>query len=200
MSLDSRALRVATRASLLRRLRAPQDQEAWSEFYDIYAPLLYRFARRRGLATADAEEIRDQCLEIVTRRMPDFDYDRDQGRFRSWLFTIAHGRIVDLQRLRRPSRLSTAEQQALPDHGPAPQAVWEAEWRHEHLRFAMERARLQVSARTWATFEELLQGRAVPDICADRSINRNQVYKARGRVLAAIRTILHRLDGEPPSA
>lgn len=179
-----------TRTSLLHRVRDPHDTDAWAEFYDLYAPLLYRFARSRGLAACDAEEIRDQCLEILTRRMTTFHYERGRGRFKSWLFTIAHGRVVDLQRLRRPVRLTTDEFKQVPDAVPAPEDRWDAHWKAEHFRYAMERARACVSGRTWAVFEHLLEERPVPDICAELGVNRNQVYKARGRVLQAVRDVL----------
>ena len=39
-----------TRASLIARLSDPEDVEAWEEFVEIYLPLLYRLARRKGPA------------------------------------------------------------------------------------------------------------------------------------------------------
>lgn len=41
-----------TRPSLLLRLRAPQDQQAWAEFVCIYEPLVMRVLRQRGLQDA----------------------------------------------------------------------------------------------------------------------------------------------------
>ena len=43
-----------TRASLIARLAEPADMEAWTEFVEIYLPLLYRLARQKGLQHADA--------------------------------------------------------------------------------------------------------------------------------------------------
>ena len=48
-----------TRKTLLERVRDSSDHEAWTEFYELYAPLIYRYARGRGLPSHDAEEIRD---------------------------------------------------------------------------------------------------------------------------------------------
>lgn len=185
-----------TRASLLQRVRDPEDRDAWLEFYEIYAPLLYRFARGRGLSPSDAEEVRDQCLEVLSRRMPEFDYDRTRGRFKGWLFTMAQARVVDLVRLRRASRLSTDEMRSVADARTDPRQLWEEAWRREHLRFAMDRARLRVSALTWNIFELLLQDVAVPDVCRDLGVNRNQVYKARGRVLTEVRALVAELESE----
>src|SRR5579871_2387028 len=43
-----------TRASLLVRLRDPDDGDAWKEFVRLYASVIYGFARKRGLQDADA--------------------------------------------------------------------------------------------------------------------------------------------------
>ena len=41
---------LQTRPSLLVRLRDPQDRESWQTFLDLYAPLIYGFARKSGVA------------------------------------------------------------------------------------------------------------------------------------------------------
>lgn len=44
-----------TMPSLLVRLRDHRDNRAWSEFVDLYAPLIYAYARKRGLQDAAAD-------------------------------------------------------------------------------------------------------------------------------------------------
>src|SRR5262245_64438036 len=46
-----------TQLSLLARIRDVRDAQAWGEFVDIYAPLVYRLARRHGLQDADAADL-----------------------------------------------------------------------------------------------------------------------------------------------
>jgi RNA polymerase sigma-70 factor (ECF subfamily) len=46
-----------THASLLERLRRPDQPDAWNHFVSLYTPLLYRWARRVGLAGADAADL-----------------------------------------------------------------------------------------------------------------------------------------------
>ena len=86
---------VTTHASLLLRIKNRSDAEAWSEFHALYAPLLYRYARRRGMGREDAEEVRDQCIEVISRKIKDFDYDKEKGGFKNWLYRIASGKVVD---------------------------------------------------------------------------------------------------------
>ena len=46
-----------TRASLLLQIRDGANQAAWQEFVNLYGPVVYGFARKRGLQDADAADI-----------------------------------------------------------------------------------------------------------------------------------------------
>lgn len=189
-----------TSAGLLERLRDPQDSSAWRRFFGLYAPLLFEHARARGLAPADAEEVRDQCWDIVIRRMKDFVYDPARGRFKSWLFKIINARIVDRLRRRRAESLHTGDLAALGGRQSDPVVLWEAQWREEHLRHCFERARTRVSERVFQAFELLLvHDRSVTAVCDELGMNANQVYKAKAQVLQEVRALLAQLDPSEPS-
>ena len=64
-----------TRASLIARLSDADDVEAWQEFVQIYVPLLYRLARRKGLQHADAEETAQEVLISVSRAVHRWELD-----------------------------------------------------------------------------------------------------------------------------
>ena len=53
-----------TRASLLLRVQEA-EAGAWDEFVEIYRPLVYRMARRRGWQDADAQDLAQQVLVKV---------------------------------------------------------------------------------------------------------------------------------------
>ena len=54
-----------TRPSLLVRMRDAHDQQAWADFVRLYAPAIYRFARRKGLQDADASDLTQEVLRSV---------------------------------------------------------------------------------------------------------------------------------------
>src|SRR5262249_62174760 len=78
-----------TRPSLLARLRDPGDERAWREFAAIYAPLVYRLARRKGLQDADAADLTQDVFRAVAAALLRGGYDPGKGPFRGLRFPLA---------------------------------------------------------------------------------------------------------------
>jgi hypothetical protein len=87
-----------TRPSLIARLRDHADRAAWGEFVDLYAPVVFRFARARGLQEADAADLTQEVLRLVATAMPRFDYSPTRGGFRAWLLHITKNRLRTFHR------------------------------------------------------------------------------------------------------
>ena len=90
-----------TLPSLLVRLKDRQDAAAWNTFDRIYRPMLHRFALSFGLDHADTEDIVQQCMSAVQERIATFDYDREKGKFKSWLRIMMNNKIRNLLRDRK---------------------------------------------------------------------------------------------------
>src|SRR3954452_14023800 len=93
-----------TRPSLLVRIRDAADREAWRQFVELYAPLVYRFARRRGLQDADAADHAQDDLHAVARSSERLEYDPHKRTFRGWLFTVARSKLHTFLRRRERQR------------------------------------------------------------------------------------------------
>src|SRR5262249_10636168 len=76
-----------TPATLPERLRHPDAQEAGRRFVDLYPPLLYHWARRTGLAAAEAADLVQDVLTVLVQKLPEFRYDPGKS-FRAWLRTV----------------------------------------------------------------------------------------------------------------
>ncbi len=99
------------------------DDAAWARLYSDLAPVLLGYLRGRG--APDAEDLVGEVWVQVVRHIDGFD--GDERGFRSWVFTIAHRRMIDVRRahLRRPEDLSPAEdlEPALPPAESEPEAL-----------------------------------------------------------------------------
>src|SRR5262249_29156559 len=132
----------ATRLSLLVRLPDAPDDGAWSQFVELYAPLVYGFARKHGLQDADAADLTQDVLQAVSGGIRLLDYDPRRGSFRGWLFTVVRNKLRDfLAAQRRPGRATgdAAAQHRLQEL-PAPVEDQTAWWDQEYQRRGFFRA------------------------------------------------------------
>jgi RNA polymerase sigma-70 factor (ECF subfamily) len=190
-----------TRASLLVRLRDLQDRQAWGQFVEVYAPLIYGYARKRGLQDADAADLTQACLRQVAARVGSLEYDPRRGTFRGWLFTIVRNKLCDfLQQARRPHQGSgDSEVQRLLEAHAAPQpdeaGEWEREYRRGLLAWAAEQARAQVQDATWEAFwQTAVEGKSGKEVATGLGLSVAAVYLARGRVMARLRALVREVQ------
>ena len=92
-------------AGRLLRAVALGDERAFERLYDLVAPRVYGLIRRVLRDPAQAEEVAQEVLVEVWRNAARFDPAR--GSATSWVFTIAHRRVVDRVRAEQ----SAAERQ-----------------------------------------------------------------------------------------
>lgn len=185
-----------TRASLLVRLRDPQDESAWREFVDLYTPLVYGYARKQGLQDADAADLSQDVLGAVSGAVGRLEYDPARGAFRNWLFTVVRRKLSNWRAARR-NRLQgsgdSAIQQFL-DECPAPErmeAEWQAEWERRLVGWACEQVRRQTSDLTWQAFwRTAIDGQPGKKVADDLGLSIAAVYHARSRVLARLKEIV----------
>jgi len=64
-----------TRQSLLSRLKSWDDQESWKDFFDTYWRLIYNAAVRAGLTEPEAQDVVQETLLSVAKKIPEFKYD-----------------------------------------------------------------------------------------------------------------------------
>jgi len=89
---------------LLNRLRhAPADPAAWEEFVRRYGPRIHAWCRGWGLQDADAQDVTQDVLLEIARKVRDFHFDPTRS-FRAWLKTLAHGCLVRLPGARSQAR------------------------------------------------------------------------------------------------
>jgi RNA polymerase sigma-70 factor (ECF subfamily) len=190
-----------TRASLIARLYDAADVEAWDEFVQIYLPLLYRMARRKGLQHADAEELGQEVLMAVSRAVHRWQPDPERGRFRDWLFRIARNLIINF--LTRPKYQgigsgSSEVMRMLRDHAAtngSESAIFDLEYRREVFLWAAAKVRGAVTATTWQAFwMTSVQERPITEAAEELGMTVGSVYIARSRVMAKLRDEASRFD------
>ncbi len=189
MGEDESALR--TRPSLLLRIRDGGDGDSWRTFVTIYAPVVYRYARRRGLQDADAADLTQEVMGKVARAIRTFEYRPERGRFRDWLLTIARQQVAHFHacRARAPEQLlSSIELEQLGQGTERPDADWTDDFNAQVLEMALDRARPHFEPMTWRAFERVwLENRSAAETALDLSQQIEFVYYAKSRVLKRVK-------------
>lgn len=185
---------IPTRASLLARIRNPEDQSGWTEFYRTYRRLISALARKRGLSEVEAEDVTQETMLSVFKTMSRFRYDPKRCSFKSWLGRLAEARIVDFLRRRpawvlrppRPAgdRSRTATSDRLPDPASLEaEATWEADWREKLVDLALQRLKETVKPLHYQVFHlHAIRGRSAVQVARALGINIAQVYLIKHRI------------------
>ncbi|MCI0361683.1 MAG: sigma-70 family RNA polymerase sigma factor [Planctomycetaceae bacterium] len=182
-----------TRASLLVQIRDGANHAAWQEFVHLYGPVVYGFARQRGLQDADAADIVQDVFRSVSASIGRLDYDRHQGTFRGWLFTITRNKVFNFLSARRirPQGSGDTTTNRLLDSQPEVSDgsdVWELEYQRRLAAVAMDRIQKEFQASTWQAFWlTAVEGVGAPDVARQLRMSPGAIYVAKSRVLARLK-------------
>jgi len=198
---------IATRASLLARLKDLGDHASWDEFYRTYRELIYSVARKAGLNETEAEEAVQETLISVAKKMPGFRYDAAVDSFKGWLLTVTRWRILDqLERRKGGQSLLTAAatqeegtRTATVERIPDPAgfdlaAIWDQEWEKHLLQAALAKIKRQVHPQHYEIYHlHVILDRPVREVARSLGVSAARVYLARHRVGRLLKKELLRL-------
>ena len=163
---------------------------AWAALYHSVAPQLSGFARARG--APEPEDVVGEVFHDVARNVHSFE--GSESNFRSWVFTIAHNRLVDQWR-----RAARRRDESMPLTGDASSAEAVA------VAVAMD-------GPAFAALESLTEGqrnvmllRTVADLSLEQvatvlGTNRNAIKAVQHRAVLRLRKILEEPVTNQPDA
>jgi RNA polymerase sigma factor (sigma-70 family) len=197
---------LPTRQSLLERLKNLEDQTSWQTFFDRYWKLIYSVARKSGLSDAEAQDVVQETIISVSKKIQGFAYNPDYGSFKGWLKRLTQWRITDYvrkkqyqsqgKRMPKEEPMSTAFAESLED--PAGQDIekaWDEEWQNSLLEAALTAVKLRVSPKQYQIFYfhsfKKLPARQV----AERlGVKLSEVYLAKYKVSALVKKETKKLE------
>lgn len=177
-----------TQTALLKRI-GEHDDDAWAEFCDRYQDLIRNVARRRGLQDADCDDALQNVLLALTKSMPNFTYDPEKGKFRSYLKTVVLHAILPKSRQNSPP-VSLEDYDAAAGDAEF-ERIWEDEWRQYHVLHAMatiESEFNEVDQRAFHLYA--MDGRDATVTAAELHMTVDQVYQAKSRIFKRLKQVV----------
>ena len=200
---------IPTRWSLISRLKDWDDRESWKDFFDTYWKLIYGVAIKAGLSDAEAEEVVQETVITVAKKIGDFKADPAHGSFKGWLLKITQWRIGDQFRKRLPlvrrgaRRSETTSQTGTAERVPDPrgfslESIWDQEWEKNLVDAALERVKKCVSAKQYQMYYlNTVKKMPVRTVAKTLGVNAAQVYLAKHRVGSVLKGEIKSLEASP---
>ncbi len=194
-----------TSQTLLGRLRRdPLNDAAWDEFVEHYGRHIYRWCRQWKLQDADAEDVAQDILLKLARKLRDFTYDPSSS-FRGWLKTVAHHTWLDFVDGQRRAHAVSNDQimdllQSVEAREDLIQQLAEA-FDHEVLEAAKVQVRLRVAPHTWNAFQLVaLEGMPATEVAAKVQMQVAMVYVAKSKVQKMLQEEIQKLEANELSS
>jgi RNA polymerase sigma-70 factor (ECF subfamily) len=203
---SSRDELIPTRRSLLLRLRDWDDQASWKEFFETYWKLIYGVARKAGLTDAEAQDVVQETIISVARKMPDFSYDPALGSFKAWLMQVTRWRITDHFRKKQYERQGRRYPREEPMDGNwideqvdlggfDLESVWNEEWTKHVLEAALAKVRQRSNPRQFQMFYmHVCRSVAARQVAERLGVKLTQVYFAKYKIGAAVKSEIAKME------
>ena len=190
-----------TRQSLLIEL-GNQSEHAWAEFLVVYEKALYKFCRAKGLQDADAQDVLQDVLEAVLKRVPNWDADRTKGSFRGWVFRVARNIAIDAitRRAKKENASGDSRVAEMLAQVPSPspdETSFDIEYRKSLFDWASSQVKSTVNDLTWKSFcLTAIEGQKAEQVANALGVSVGNVYTSKCRVVARIKAKIADLDDD----
>ena len=190
-----------TRPSLLLRIRDFRDEDAWNQFIELYAPLIYGYLRKRNIQDADAGDLTQDVLSSVTSTANDFTYDPQRGSFRGWLLTVTRNKMLNFVSRKKAQTGSgdSGVQRAIEEMTAEEddRSQWDLEYERRLFEWAAEKARSEFQDSTWQAFWlTAVDNQNASAVAEKLDLSVGAVYVAKSRVTARLRQFIDNIVDE----
>ena len=189
----------STRSSVLRAVANTENEAAWQRFFDLYAGFVFSIARSKGLNDTDADDIVQMVFVDLMRNLLSFKYDREKGRFRSYLAALVKWRVIDrLKAVRRDADLKADfMEEAKSAATTEDEDFEEREWQSAAMEETLRRIKPEVRPEHYAAFvASAVEGQDTDVVTKLYGISRDSLYQIRKRLTVKLREKLAEVRAE----
>lgn len=185
---------MTTSVTLLERI-TDGDEISWNQFMEIYSPLIRLVGGDWGLSASERDELVQDVMINFFKVSRNFRYDKERGRFRSYLRTIVRNCIFAIikKRVRTASEQEEDEFSASVDC--AFEEKWDSEWHNHLLGEALKVLSREMDPISYQAFHRYaIEGGEPSAVAAELGLSVNAVYVNKCRAMGRLRTIVKQLD------
>ncbi|MEP2775111.1 MAG: RNA polymerase sigma factor [Luteolibacter sp.] len=188
-----------TSHTLIQRVKDPANEDAWKRFSEAYGEYIFAVLRKVGVGEDQAADLRQEILLKLWKQLPEFDYQPDKGKFRTWLYRIirnaayTHMKSLHSERQRdeRYFQDNFIENEEI-------DRLLREEWKAFVCQKALDNLRVAFADQSVEIFERALQGVGMPELAEKFGLKENTIYRIKNRVkerlILEVRRLRHELE------
>lgn len=178
-----------TRKTLLLRAKNPDDELAWSEFFDYYSGFISMLLHKMKIEAHLHEDLKQEIVVKIWKALQDYEDDPERAKFRTWLAAVI--RNVTLSYMRSYRSRERREDYIVKSHdlftdeNYAPSKIDEIineEWAHYMVNHIIDHLKQFFSGKAIEVFTLSSKGMSSSEISSLLDIPTNTIYVLRNRV------------------
>jgi RNA polymerase sigma-70 factor (ECF subfamily) len=187
-----------TRQSLIDRARDPSDQEAWQEFCDFYQPFIRFILNLNKAPSEHFDDVEQKVLIKLWKKLPEFQHNKDLGKFRTWMSKVIKNTLIDELRLQKNRQRGKEELKLEQQHRDTFNDDFderiEEEWKIFLTKKALDKVKLRFTGKAMQVFELSMKENSPEEIATKLDLKKNTIYRLKKRVQLALREEIQALQ------
>ena len=177
------------------------EPRAWDQIFELYTPLIKRWAGLNGVR--DDYEVENVCQEVLTKMfnsLNTFSKPDGKGSFRGWIFVITRNYILTNKMGKSPVTIGGSDWHRRMNEIPINQQAVDSLLDSITIHHQEEKGYVFRKIMNWVESEfsskknKMFRGvvidqRPVKDVAKDFNVSENVVYQNKSRILSRIRAV-----------
>ena len=187
-----------TRESLLIKAQNQHDQDAWKEFADYYIFFIKYLLNKLGVHRSDQDDLTQDILVKMWVALPTFKLSKKRGRFRAWISTVVHNRVMDhyRKRYRYENKLKGIPNKDINFSQPEIEELIQKEWESYIVETALERLSTVFSGKAIRVFRMSIQNFSPEMIATTLDLKLKSINKLKNRVRSRLLVEINKLRSD----
>lgn len=151
--------------------------------------MIWDIGKKRNLSPEDCDDLMVEVMTIFWQKIDTFFYDRERGKFRSYLSKIAN---LSAFRIFNRNHKNAESSATVSEEYPAEvDAIFMKEWQDFLMQTAMDEVKESVDTEIWQAFYmSTIQNRPVEEVAEITRKSPNNIYVIRSRILKKLRELI----------
>jgi RNA polymerase sigma-70 factor (ECF subfamily) len=199
---------TSTNTSLIRRLCSVGDDNSWTDFVNTYESMVRSYVADRSLRRGvrmddhDLNAVVQSVWVKLWKHFDDFEFDKQRGRFRTFLYAVTVNALIDFVRRNRKHTVGRVSWETidLETLKTSPDEGWDLAYRSalwQRIVGPLKSDLIRENPIKWSSFElHRLAGKPAKDVAAELNITIELVYQNVSRVMKQARSLCLAISDE----